>query len=78
MTFTRNGLNVPEGLTSGKITSKKNIVLTIPHFTKITESRMHPDISLSYGPGHAKMCLIPYANNKGAEQVFSNGTIVTL
>ena len=39
---------------------------------------MHPDISLSYGPGHAKMCLIPYANNKGAEQVFSNGTIVTL
>ena len=20
------------------------------------------------GPGHAKMCLIPYANNKGADQ----------
>ena len=21
-----------------------------------------------YGPGHAKMCLMPYANNKGADQ----------
>ena len=24
--------------------------------------------SLSYGPGHAKMCLMAYANNKGADQ----------
>ena len=24
--------------------------------------------ALSYGPGHAKMCLMPYANNKGADQ----------
>ena len=23
---------------------------------------------LSYGPGHAKMCLKTYANNKGADQ----------
>ena len=23
---------------------------------------------LLYGPGHAKMCLMPYANNKGADQ----------
>ena len=23
---------------------------------------------LSYGPGHVKMCLMPYANNKGADQ----------
>ena len=22
----------------------------------------------SIGPGHAKMCLMPYANNKGADQ----------
>ena len=22
----------------------------------------------TYGPGHAKMCLMPYANNKGADQ----------
>ena len=22
----------------------------------------------AYGPGHAKMCLMPYANNKGADQ----------
>ena len=21
-----------------------------------------------FGPGHAKMCLMPYANNKGADQ----------
>ena len=25
-------------------------------------------IHLSFGPGHAKMCLMPYANNKGADQ----------
>ena len=23
---------------------------------------------LQVGPGHAKMCLMPYANNKGADQ----------
>ena len=23
---------------------------------------------MSYGPGHAKMCLMAYANNKGADQ----------
>ena len=23
---------------------------------------------LLFGPGHAKMCLMPYANNKGADQ----------
>ena len=22
----------------------------------------------AFGPGHAKMCLMPYANNKGADQ----------
>ena len=22
-----------------------------------------------YGPGHAKMCLMPYAKNKGADQL---------
>ena len=26
------------------------------------------DIQDVYGPGHAKMCLMPYANNKGADQ----------
>ena len=25
-------------------------------------------ICFSFGPGHAKTCLIPYANNKGADQ----------
>ena len=25
-------------------------------------------IKILYGPGHAKMCLMPYANNKGADQ----------
>ena len=24
--------------------------------------------SVALGPGHAKMCLMPYANNKGADQ----------
>ena len=23
---------------------------------------------IGYGPGHVKMCLMPYANNKGADQ----------
>ena len=26
------------------------------------------DVCLIYGPGQAKMCLMPYANNKGADQ----------
>ena len=26
------------------------------------------DISETYGPGHVKMCLMPYANNKVADQ----------
>ena len=26
------------------------------------------DVELSYGPGYAKMCLMPFANNKGADQ----------
>ena len=25
-------------------------------------------MSILYGPGHAKMCLMAYANNKGADQ----------
>ena len=25
-------------------------------------------ISIKIGPGHVKMCLMPYANNKGADQ----------
>ena len=25
-------------------------------------------ITSAYGPGHAKTCLMPYANNKGADQ----------
>ena len=30
---------------------------------------MMTQVDLSpYGPGHAKMCLMPYANNKGADQ----------
>ena len=26
------------------------------------------NIEVTYEPGHEKMCLIPYANNKGADQ----------
>ena len=26
------------------------------------------DIEFTFGPGHTKMCLMPYANNKGADQ----------
>ena len=26
------------------------------------------NIKLRYGPSHVKMCLMPYANNKGADQ----------
>ena len=29
---------------------------------------MEFSFSLINGPGHAKMCLMPYANNKGADQ----------
>ena len=29
---------------------------------------MHSPGLLLVGPGHAKMCLMPYANNKGADQ----------
>ena len=29
--------------------------------------RLFPSYN-TYGPGHAKMCLMPYANNKGADQ----------
>ena len=29
---------------------------------------MHCLNALTYGPGHAKMCLMRYVNNKGAEQ----------
>ena len=30
--------------------------------------RDYVSFSLTSGPGHAKMCLMPYANNKGADQ----------
>ena len=29
---------------------------------------IYKNIHLSFGPGHAKKCLKPYANNKGADQ----------
>ena len=38
--------------------------------TKAAEQirRVFDDNSRIIGPGHAKMCLMPYANNKGADQ----------
>ena len=36
---------------------------------KQQQQQQQPSIEMiSNGPGHAKMCLIPYANNKGADQ----------
>ena len=35
------------------------------------------DEILSYGPGHAKMCLMPYANNKGADQPAHPRSLIT-
>ena len=38
-----------------------------PHFLiKITD--LWNSITTLFGPGHAKTCLMPYANNKGADQ----------
>ena len=32
----------------------------------------------SNGPGHAKMCLMPYANNKGADQPVHLRSLISL
>ena len=32
---------------------------------------------VSYGPGHAKMCLMPYANNKGADQPAHSRSLIS-
>ena len=32
---------------------------------------------LTYGPGHAKTCLIPYANNKGADQPAHSRSLIS-
>ena len=34
----------------------------------VCQSLIKMQISFIYGPGHAKMCLMPYANNKGTDQ----------
>ena len=39
----------------------------IPSMKRITD--VQADLCLcGFGPGHAKTCLMPYANNKGADQ----------
>ena len=30
-----------------------------------------------FGPGHAKMCLMPYANNKGADQPAHSRSLIS-
>ena len=39
------------------------------HFScaEVSSIRRLPEI-IAYGPDHAKTCLMPYANNKGADQ----------
>ena len=44
--------------------------MSLDHFpvslmNRLTENANVEDL---YGPGHAKMCLMPYANNKSADQ----------
>ena len=35
---------------------------------KITQDMNRPDSGFTNDPGHEKMCLMSYANNKGADQ----------
>ena len=43
-------------------------MLIIKPFFKFRQRLNHAD---SNGPGHAKTCLMSYANNKGADQPFA-------
>ena len=43
------------------------VLLRIPVSNPLLLLKESTDPGLS-GPGHAKMCLMPYANNKGADQ----------
>ena len=48
-----------------------NYLLITAHFLDQSHSSLYLGLSLPSsipGPGHAKMCLMPYANNKGADQ----------
>ena len=42
-------------------------------FCQFLSQKLH----LSYGPGHAKTCLMPYANNKGADQPAHPGSLIS-
>ena len=33
--------------------------------------------AMLYGPGHAKMCLMPYVNNKGADQPAHSRSLIS-
>ena len=43
-----------------------DVDLVYDDWSGIIREQMYNEVP--YGPGHAKMCIMPYANNKGADQ----------
>ena len=58
-----------------------------PHFCRMThytvlltdllEGVRNIHVAFIIGPGHAKMCLMPYANNKGADQPAHSRSLIS-
>ena len=41
---------------------------TVHRHNNVFQMCIVEEVLILFGPGHAKMCLMPYANNKGADQ----------